>query len=91
MPTLFAGFLPSEDPLTRLPQEEFQPWEELADTLPSLLDTGQARESLEKLSVLPIGMLQNKEERMRALLILSVLAHAYVWGEPDKPRDWIPK
>ncbi|CAM9503569.1 unnamed protein product [Choristocarpus tenellus] len=85
------GFLPSKDPLLRLPQQELQPWEDLVNAIPELLVAGQASKVLDDLTVLPVGLLQNKEERMRALLLLSVLAHAYVWGRVDKPHDTIPQ
>lgn len=49
------GFLPSIDPLQRLLQPEFQPWEAMADSLPSLLAVGQARKPLASLPDMPIG------------------------------------
>lgn len=30
-------------------------------------------------------------EKMRALLLLSVFAHASVWGNPKQAQDTIPK
>lgn len=54
--TMFAtGFLPPDEPLLRLPQAEFQPWEAMATALPSLLTVGKARKPLEALPVLPVG------------------------------------
>lgn len=53
---LSAGFLPSIDPLRRLPQAELQPWEAMAAALPSLLAVGRARKPLETLPVLSIGL-----------------------------------
>lgn len=53
---LSAGFLPSMDPLRRLPQAELQPWEAMAAALPSLLAVGRARKPLETLPVLSIGL-----------------------------------
>ncbi|CAN0078752.1 unnamed protein product [Scytosiphon promiscuus] len=85
------GFLPRVDPLRRLPQPELQPWEAMADALPSLLAVGQARKPLEALPELAIHVLTCHRERMRALLLLSVFAHASVWGTPGKPQDSIPK
>ncbi|CAN0057092.1 unnamed protein product, partial [Ascophyllum nodosum] len=85
------GFLPSVDPLRRLPQAEFQAWEAMADALPSLLAVGQARKPLESLPELPIDALTCHRERMRAFLLLSVFAHASVWGNPKQPQDTIPR
>eukprot|EP00903_Cladosiphon_okamuranus_P008355 g8036.t1 len=85
------GFLPRVDPLRRLPQAELQPWEAMAAALPSLLAVGQARKPLEALPELPIDVLTCHRERMRALLLLSVFAHASVWGNPEQPHDTIPR
>eukprot|EP00752_Nemacystus_decipiens_P012084 g10714.t1 len=85
------GFLPRIDPLRRLPQSEFQPWEAMAVALPSLLAVGQARKPLEELPELSIDVLTCHRERMRALLLLCVFAHASVWGNPEKPQDTIPR
>jgi indoleamine 2,3-dioxygenase len=84
------GFLPAEDPLLRLPQPELQPWENLVADLPALLSAVQARQPLAALPVLPTALLQNERQKRRALLILSMLCHAFVWGDPDKPVDVIP-
>lgn len=32
-----------------------------------------------------------QRERMRALLLLCVFAHASVWGNPERPQGTIPK
>jgi indoleamine 2,3-dioxygenase len=84
------GFLPAEDPLLRLPQPELQPWENLVADLPALLSAVQARKPLAALPVLSTALLQNERQKRRALLILSMLCHAFVWGDPDKPVDVIP-
>ncbi|CAB1097061.1 unnamed protein product [Ectocarpus sp. CCAP 1310/34] len=85
------GFLPPVDPLRRLPQRELQPWEAMAAALPSLLAVGQARKPLEELPELSIDVLTCQRERMRALLLLCVFAHASVWGNPEQPQGTIPK
>jgi len=82
------GFLPPLDPLERLPGE-FDSWEELAGDLPKLLVTDKLRSILEQLPVLEVTGLRNDPEYQRAMLILSYLGHAYVWGGA-KPAHRIP-
>lgn len=38
-----------------------------------------------------IEVLTCQRERMRALLLLCVFAHASVWGNPDEPQGTIPR
>ncbi|CUM63238.1 uncharacterized protein PRCAT00000809001 [Priceomyces carsonii] len=77
-----TGFLPSELPLCRLPQEYFKVWEDLVNNLPSLILTRQIRRLVdEKLKVLSTKELQGVRQYRRAYQILSFLAHAYIWGE----------
>lgn len=84
------GFLPPEDPLQRLSHPLYQQWEDLVTDLPCLLGASQVRTPLEQLQPLPIDLLQGYREQRRALLVLSMLCHAYVWGEPNHPIDVIP-
>jgi len=77
---LERGFLPSPDPLDRLPGE-FAAWEAAARELPKLLVTGRVRALIERLPVLDAQRLAQDRERRRAMLLLSFLGHAYVWGE----------
>lgn len=85
------GFLPKDDPLHRLPYARYHVWEDLADDLPKLLGArlGQARYPLKQLPVLATDKLITDAELRRAHLILSLFAHAYVWGGTT-PMDIIP-
>lgn len=74
------GFLPSSDPLDRLPAA-FVSWEEIAHDLPKLLVAGTLRSVLEQLPVLKISSLRTPAQLERAMLLLSYFGHAYVWGE----------
>jgi indoleamine 2,3-dioxygenase len=74
------GFLPTPDPLDCLP-EEFSPWEEIGRNLPKLLLTGKIRHFAQQLPLLDAARLGDDRERKRAMVILSFLGHAYVWGE----------
>jgi len=76
---LERGFLPSPDPLQTLPPD-FVAWEALATQLPKLLVSGQFREHLHRLPAFPWEKLTFSAELERAMLLLSFLGHAYVWG-----------
>lgn len=76
------GFLPAPDPLELLP-EDFSPWDKVARELPKLLITGKVRSHLIELPILDAAALRDQRERERAMMILSFLGHAYVWGETE--------
>lgn len=74
------GFLPSPDPLDRLP-EAFDAWEAVAHDLPKLLVTGKVRTFIDRLPMLDASQLSDERVLRRAMVILSFLGHAYAWGE----------
>lgn len=76
---LTAGFLPSTDPLKKL-STEFDEWERVATDLPKLLMSDQLRQKIKNLPDFSIKKLKSTAEYERAMLILSFLSHAYVWG-----------
>ena len=86
------GFLPAEDPIQRLPMPQYGPWEDLADDLGKLLCArmGQARPPLRRLPVISTDGLTSVPMQKRAHLLLSLFAHAYVWGG-EEPEDFIPE
>jgi len=75
------GFLPLQDPLTRLPKA-FDAWEELALRLPKLLASDQVRATIADLPPFPFEAINDSCERERAMLLLSYVGHSYVWGAP---------
>jgi indoleamine 2,3-dioxygenase len=75
------GFLPHQDPLTRLPQSECEPWERLATALPKYMAALSVRKTVNSLPEFPVGLLSNDAELKRAMMILSFIGHAYVYGE----------
>jgi indoleamine 2,3-dioxygenase len=83
------GFLPAEDPLPRLSGCSFDPWEETARSLPKLLLGDHLRTALAELPPFPCDLLDGDRELERAMVILSFLGHAYVWGE-DPPAERLP-
>ncbi len=74
------GFLPETDPLPRLPQA-FEAWEDAARDLPKLLMSDRVRALLEQLPPFPLAKLGDDREWRRAMVLLSYIGHAYVWGE----------
>lgn len=85
-----TGFLPSPDPLARLPAR-WEAWDALGAELPALLLAGRARERLSSLPELDTGGLADGLEAERAMLLLSTFSGAFVWGgaEPEMrlPRN----
>lgn len=80
------GFLPEKDPLDKLPKA-FSAWENIAHALPKLLVGNCLRQTIRQLPPFPIEHLKNARQIERAMMILSYLGHAYVWGDkhvPDK-------
>ena len=82
------GFLPPQNPLTKLP-EYFKPWEDLALGLNKLLIIDKVKEEVAKLPMLDVDKLRDHYEINRAMLLLSYMGHAYVWGG-KKIVDTIP-
>jgi indoleamine 2,3-dioxygenase len=85
-----TGFLPDKLPLERLPQAYYQPWETIANNLPSLILTKRIRTVVDKLPVLGTDQLTTEEEFRRAYQALGFIAHAYIWGT-DTPTDKLPQ
>lgn len=73
------GFLPPTNPLTKLP-EYFYGWEHLVSHLNKLLILDKVKEEISKLPLLDAAKLRDERELNRAMLLLSYLGHAYVWG-----------
>lgn len=79
------GFLPERDPT---PQMEHVVWARYARNLPKYLMTGQVREILDGMQLID-GCSITDERLEEAMMYLSFLGHAYVWGEPN-PIEAIP-
>jgi indoleamine 2,3-dioxygenase len=78
--TAERGFLPREDPIARLPSALAE-WDELASNLPKLMATGRVRAFLQRPLEFDVASLTTQPDVERAMLILSYLGHAYVWGD----------
>ncbi|CAF1637088.1 unnamed protein product, partial [Adineta ricciae] len=79
------GFVPSPDPLDQLPlSSKFGCWEVIMKDLSGYLHARNVRSTiLSQLEVIPIEQddLLDERELQRALLVLAMLSHAFVWGE----------
>lgn len=87
MPTI--QYTIPQQPLAKLPKA-FAAWEETAKNLPKLLVSNFVRTTIEGLPKFPVSELKNEREIERAMMILSYLGHAYVWGEKKVPPK-LPK
>lgn len=83
------GFLPSQDPLERLPAG-FEAWDRLASQMPALLLAGKLRPALERLTSPDLNLLESDGHLQRAMLLLSLFGNAYVWGD-EKPATVVPR
>jgi indoleamine 2,3-dioxygenase len=82
------GFLPATDPLDRLPAA-FDDWENAARDLPKLLMTDRIRQILENLPPFDTSLLHHEQQLRRAMVVLSYIGHAYVWGG-ERPAPVLP-
>lgn len=80
------GFLPEPDPDPELPAR-YAAWDELAFGLPALLVSGRVHSAIESLPRLEVGELPDGGPLRRAMLVLSFLGHAYVWGASEPRRE----
>lgn len=83
------GFLPEKDPLQSL-GPGFDDWERLAAAMPDLLRCRKLRAAVRDLPLLSARTLKDYPSQRRGLLLLSALAHGFVWEDPDSPADTIP-
>jgi indoleamine 2,3-dioxygenase len=73
------GFVPEHDPHDRLP-EAFKPWDDAIAVLPELIRNGEVRRHIASMPELGIDGLISEGEQERAMVILSSLTMAHVWG-----------
>lgn len=80
------GFLPTELPLKVLPNPYYDEWEVIVVNLQALLLSKRLRSVIKTTSILSTSRLRGLAEWRRAYVLLSFMAHAYIWGE-DKPEE----
>ncbi|KAF3765212.1 Indoleamine 2,3-dioxygenase [Cryphonectria parasitica EP155] len=83
------GFLPAEEPLARIANPYYEPWELLIHNLTSLLSNGTLRQRVERLPILSTEKLRTEAEWRRAYVILTLLTHGYIWGG-EKAAEVLP-
>ncbi|MFQ3611752.1 MAG: hypothetical protein SNJ72_09710, partial [Fimbriimonadales bacterium] len=81
------GFLPEQDPLPRLPDPYYEPWEAIAHDLPKLLVAGRIRQAVHTMPLLSTERLHSEAEWRRAMLVLSYIGHGYVWNGETPPES----
>ncbi|KAL8673963.1 MAG: hypothetical protein Q9168_001606 [Polycauliona sp. 1 TL-2023] len=83
------GFLPMELPLAVLPDPYYNQWETIVANLQALLLSKRLRGVIQTTPVLSISRLRQPAEWRRAYVLLSFMAHAYIWGG-DTPEERVP-
>lgn len=86
---LSNGFLPSSDPVKNLPTA-LSAWDEFVYSLPKLLTSSHFRQFATELPPFNLQALSSGEDYERAMLVLSYIAHAYVWIANGKPANSLP-
>ncbi|KAF7242131.1 Indoleamine 2,3-dioxygenase 2 [Varanus komodoensis] len=71
-----------EDPKQELPPF-YRPWMEIANNLPSLIESHQLRAQVDKMPLLSSRYLKGHREVSLARLILSFITMGYVWQEGE--------
>ena len=82
---MLRGFLPTQDPLDRLPSSH-ECWDETAAALPDLYRSLRLRRAIDVLPRLPAAAPSLPDSALqRAATVLGLLAHAYHRVEPMRP------
>ena len=76
------GFLPPAN-VVKL-SSHYDPWEEVAAKLHSLIDTRELRAKIDALPLLSTSHLTGNNEWRRAYVVLGFLAHSYIWAEGEE-------
>lgn len=85
------GFLPNEMPLCKLSDTYYDPWESIANNLPSLLLSKNIRNVVNKLPILKVKkeLVNCLRQLRRAYSVLTFITNGYIWGI-DEPCDTLP-
>ncbi|GAB7359183.1 hypothetical protein MBLNU230_g5250t1 [Neophaeotheca triangularis] len=83
------AFLPETPPLQHLTDEYYIAWEDLIGQLPSLIKRRTLRPRVLQLPILSTSHLSTEEEWRRAYVILTFIAHGYIWGG-QVPAEILP-
>ena len=77
------GFLPSDPPLSRLPNDYYEPWELIVKQLPELIEKQQIRAYVDAMPILTTTHLDGESHWQRAYSILAIIAQGYIWTGPE--------
>lgn len=87
------GFLPPQDPLIELPPAlaaDCAGWISFAQNLPKWLMSDNLRQACAALPAFPTEKLTNPREQEYAMVLLSFIGHAFVWGN-QPAADSLPE
>ncbi|KAK5987061.1 Indoleamine 2,3-dioxygenase nanC [Cladobotryum mycophilum] len=83
------AFLPEESPSTFLSDPYYEPWEVIAQHLPTLIESRRIHKTVGELPILTTERLRSQAEWRRAYVLLAFITHAHIWGG-DKPCEILP-
>ncbi|KAI0140202.1 Indoleamine 2,3-dioxygenase [Xylariaceae sp. FL1272] len=83
------GFLPATQPIIKLPNSYYEPWEQIVELIPHLIKNNRIRSAVDVVPILSTSKLSSESEWRRAYVILSFLTHSYIWGG-DRPSEILP-
>jgi len=84
------GFLPAHEPLEALP-DEFEIWDSMAREFSGLLNAGVFRTQAESMPIIDdVSSLQTSMELERAMLLLSIFGHGFVWQDYES-SGYVPE
>ncbi|KAF9084570.1 hypothetical protein BGX23_010417 [Mortierella sp. AD031] len=86
-----TGFVPHDQPQSRLIQAYYKPWEITMDQLSHLIDTRQFRAKVDQWPILDVDQLITLRKLQRAYVLLSLVAHSYIWGSGLHIAQYIPE
>ncbi|KAL7911873.1 indoleamine 2,3-dioxygenase [Trichoderma velutinum] len=82
-------FLPQEKPCKQLSDKYYEPLETIAMQLSTLIENGEIRNAVNRLSILSTDGLSTEPEWRRAYVMLAYMTHAYIWAG-DSPEEVLP-
>ncbi|KAL7786834.1 indoleamine 2,3-dioxygenase [Trichoderma afarasin] len=82
-------FLPHESLCKQLSDKYYEAWENITTQLPTLIQNGEIRDAVNRLSILSTDCLSTESEWRRAYVMLVYMTQAYIWGG-DSPAEVLP-
>lgn len=83
------GFLPNTDPIIHLPVA-LKAYDDLAYQLPKLITNTDIKPIITALPEFDLTALTEPSHTERAMLVLSFIAHSYVWSDPEQVPSMLP-